>query len=515
MRGCLHRSHQWYLWCEGLLVRVAVLQTLLADIFPCFYRAGYLHDNRKAQKAAYRRAADLLQACGAARRAEGAAAADGAYEGALGLTRKLHYTGYVQVGEDALSSFPAAVKQLMFEDLEGTHPRTLEIMTHFEQTREQTTSWPTFLHLEQHKHWRTITECGRLLQGVMNGRSPAAALRTPSAGAAPLALPRTAVAVADAAYDDASSTTSLDGTVQPLLQNLQELPTPPAAAKLANGRDCNGAGAAVAGSSAAGNASSDASVDGSRVAAVQPSIAAVADEVGTCCLICCGCLFCAVLSAPCQHVVASTHSDRSPCNQSFAQVSTLSQSELPRACCPAPQITAQLGKAVNRPGALDSKLATAQLSAAALIAVQPDSFSYSSSGLRILQALARAPLRRLTPETMRLSQFCWCWVCCAGFGGLLWCGAVWCSGSISWDELFVVCFLVHLPVCFVPNRNKQAAQASTCACHPCVRASPCSTGYPLCNHPITASQQGCIVRAFYACRSPSSHQRCWCPSCLP
>lgn len=60
--------------------------------------AGYLHDNRKAQKAAYRRAADLLQACGAARRrSEGAAAADGAYEGALGLTRKLHYTGYVQV----------------------------------------------------------------------------------------------------------------------------------------------------------------------------------------------------------------------------------------------------------------------------------------------------------------------------------------------------------------------------------------------------------------------------------
>lgn len=61
-------------------------------------RAGYLHDNRKAQKAAYRRAADLLQACGAARRRqEGPAAADGAYEGALGLTRKLHYTGYVQV----------------------------------------------------------------------------------------------------------------------------------------------------------------------------------------------------------------------------------------------------------------------------------------------------------------------------------------------------------------------------------------------------------------------------------
>lgn len=63
-----------------------------------------------------------------------------------------------------------------------------------------------------------------------------------------------------------------------------------------------------------------------------------------------------------------------------------------------------------QPGPQESKLATAQLSAAALIAVQPDSFSYSSAGIRILRSLARAPLRRLTPETMRLSQFCWCWV---------------------------------------------------------------------------------------------------------
>lgn len=62
------------------------------------FAAGSLQDNRKAQKAAYRRAADLLRACGEARvRLEGTAAADGAYEGALGLTRKLHYTGYVQV----------------------------------------------------------------------------------------------------------------------------------------------------------------------------------------------------------------------------------------------------------------------------------------------------------------------------------------------------------------------------------------------------------------------------------
>jgi hypothetical protein len=79
-------------------VQLEVLHTLAAVNFPISCCAGYLHDNRKAQKAAYRRAADLLQACGAARRrVEGAAAADGAYEGALGLTRKLHYTGYVQV----------------------------------------------------------------------------------------------------------------------------------------------------------------------------------------------------------------------------------------------------------------------------------------------------------------------------------------------------------------------------------------------------------------------------------
>jgi hypothetical protein len=74
------------------------------------------------------------------------------------------------------------------------------------------------------------------------------------------------------------------------------------------------------------------------------------------------------------------------------------------------QITAQLTQTVQRRGAQEAKLATAQLCAAALIAVQPDSFSYSSSGLRVLRALARAPVRLLTPETLRLSQFCWCWV---------------------------------------------------------------------------------------------------------
>jgi len=81
-------------WPAGFL-RV---ETQLSCCVCVLHVQGYLHDNRKAQKAAYRRAADLLQACAAARkRQEGAAAADGAYEGALGLTRKLHYTGYVQV----------------------------------------------------------------------------------------------------------------------------------------------------------------------------------------------------------------------------------------------------------------------------------------------------------------------------------------------------------------------------------------------------------------------------------
>jgi hypothetical protein len=72
------------------------MRVLLPSCIPP--QTGYLNDNRKAQKAAYRRAADLLKACGEARRRyEGAAAADGGYEGAVGLTRKLHYTGYVQV----------------------------------------------------------------------------------------------------------------------------------------------------------------------------------------------------------------------------------------------------------------------------------------------------------------------------------------------------------------------------------------------------------------------------------
>lgn len=74
------------------------------------------------------------------------------------------------------------------------------------------------------------------------------------------------------------------------------------------------------------------------------------------------------------------------------------------------QIANELDTALLQPGPRDAKLAEAQLCAAALLAVQPDAFTYSSSGLRILRALAHTPLRRLTPETMRLSQFCWCWV---------------------------------------------------------------------------------------------------------
>lgn len=53
---------------------------------------------RVATQAAFRRAADLLQACSAARRRQhlGSQSGDGPYEGAMALMRKLHYTGYVQ-----------------------------------------------------------------------------------------------------------------------------------------------------------------------------------------------------------------------------------------------------------------------------------------------------------------------------------------------------------------------------------------------------------------------------------
>lgn len=134
-----------------------------------------------------------------------------------------------------------------------------------------------------------------LTQGVMNGRNPTAALRhlqqqegMPHGPQAALSLkpavPCTTVAVADAAQDDASSVSSAGGTPQPLLQTLQEVDTP--AGKLQNGTAAHGAAAAVArsavaGSSAAGDAYSDESVDGSCSAVVQPSVAAVADEVRT------------------------------------------------------------------------------------------------------------------------------------------------------------------------------------------------------------------------------------------
>jgi hypothetical protein len=126
----------------------------------------------------------------------------------------------------------------------------------------------------------------------MNGRSPAAALRqlqqqgmSHDPRAAPSlqpAAPRTMIASADAAQDDASSVSSADGTPQPLLHNLQEVHTP--ADKLQNGTSTGGAAATVAGSagagrSAAGDAYSDESMDGSCSAVVQPSVAAVADEV--------------------------------------------------------------------------------------------------------------------------------------------------------------------------------------------------------------------------------------------
>lgn len=128
----------------------------------------------------------------------------------------------------------------------------------------------------------------------MNGRSPTAAMRElqqqeglQPRSLAPLSLQpglqRTTVAVADAAEDDASSANSIDGLPQPLLQNLQEVDAH--SAKLPNGTSAagvaaaGGVGSAVTGSSAGGDAYSDESVDGSRVAGVDPTVATVADEV--------------------------------------------------------------------------------------------------------------------------------------------------------------------------------------------------------------------------------------------
>jgi hypothetical protein len=65
---------------------------------------------------------------------------------------------------------------------------------------------------------------------------------------------------------------------------------------------------------------------------------------------------------------------------------------------------------VRHPHHTISRLAVAQLSATALLAVQPDVFTYSSLGMRLLRALARAPLRHMTRDALQLSQFCWSWV---------------------------------------------------------------------------------------------------------
>eukprot|EP00878_Enallax_costatus_P027523 GHUV01029645.1.p1 GENE.GHUV01029645.1~~GHUV01029645.1.p1 ORF type:complete len:320 (+),score=107.13 GHUV01029645.1:530-1489(+) len=76
----------------------------------------------------------------------------------------------------------------------------------------------------------------------------------------------------------------------------------------------------------------------------------------------------------------------------------------------AEEIATQLELALQQTTPRGSHFAVALLSATALLAVQPDAFSYSQLGMRLLGALARTPLRHLTPETMRLSQFSWCWV---------------------------------------------------------------------------------------------------------
>lgn len=126
-----------------------------------------------------------------------------------------------------------------------------------------------------------------LQQGVMNGRRPAAALRElQQQERQQLGMhPRTAVAVADAAEDDdSSSVSSMDGTPQPLLHTLQEVSGP--AGAVANGEAAAGAAngaVSVRSTSGSGRASdgdgSDESLDGSRTTSVQPSVAPVADEV--------------------------------------------------------------------------------------------------------------------------------------------------------------------------------------------------------------------------------------------
>ncbi|WIA31067.1 hypothetical protein OEZ86_001095 [Tetradesmus obliquus] len=215
---------------------------------------------RFATQAAFRRAADLLQACGAARRRQQLGyAGDGAYEGALGLTRKLHYTGYVQ--------------------------------------------------------------------GLMNGRGAAAA-------AAAAAMGHAGSSAIAAGGSGAAAVVRQHGT--PSLHNLRGVDEEHEAA---------GNGSALA---AEASRSSVSSIDSE--ASVQSEMA-VAEEIAT-----------------------------------------------------------RLEVALQQPCSRAAHLAVAQLSASALLAVQPDAFSYSQLGMRLVGALARAPLRHLTPETMRLSQFSWCWV---------------------------------------------------------------------------------------------------------
>lgn len=70
------------------------------------------------------------------------------------------------------------------------------------------------------------------------------------------------------------------------------------------------------------------------------------------------------------------------------------------------QLDAELSSKVPRPGELAVRL----LAGAALLAVQPDGFARSELGMRLLVSLARAPLRSLTPGTLRLARFAWSWV---------------------------------------------------------------------------------------------------------
>jgi hypothetical protein len=293
---------------------------------------------RFATQAAFRRAADLLQACGAARRLQQLGyAGDGAYEGALGLTRKLHYTGYVQ--------------------------------------------------------------------GLMNGRGSAAAAAAAAVGhagvsAAAASHRHSAAAAAAAQQGGGASLHTLRGVDED-----------------GEGAGANGVLTADPSRASVSSIDSEASVQSEMAVAEEVSLmlilrlrrqTACSPSPHSCipmhpCGLCVACC-CCTRSQTCMFLLARV----TPLTSSFPSTISARMYRCWLSCMS--QIATQLEVALQQPCSRAAHLAVAQLSASALLAVQPDAFSYSQLGMRLVGALARAPLRHLTPETMRLSQFSWCWV---------------------------------------------------------------------------------------------------------